>query len=61
MKEDIWSIRKMREQQKLSQTRNTYKEISNKEIKRESSEKLSKRPKGNTMTFYQRLQLFLEE
>lgn len=59
MKEE-WSIRKMREEQRKSQTRNTYKKSETFEL----NPKVQKAPKDSPSflsAFYQRVQLFLEE
>ena len=59
MKEEVWSIRKMREMQKLSQTRNTYKSLPEEEAP-VSVERTSK-DKTVYGQFLSRLQVFLEE
>jgi len=60
MKDEFWSIRKMREDQKGSQTKNTYRE---KEEGRPVVVKPAQRhiEKPLFSQFIQRLQLFLEE
>jgi hypothetical protein len=59
MKEE-WSIRKMREEQKKSQTKNTYKKSETFELKPKVQKVRENSPSVLT-SFYQRLQLFLEE
>lgn len=59
MKDEIWSIRKMREDQKLSQTRNTYK--GRVEEKPAKETKGSEEQKPFISGIFSRLQLFLEE
>ena len=59
MKDEFWSIRKMREEQKLSQTRNTYKgRVEEKPLK---ENKVIKEEKPLLSGLFSRLQLFLEE
>ncbi len=60
MKDEFWSIRKMREDQKASQTKNTYKE---KEEERSIEVKYQTRPieKPFFGQIIQKLQVFLEE
>jgi len=60
MKDEFWSIRKMREDQKGSQSRNTYKEkVEERPIVIKHVQKQKEKPSFNQ--FIQRLQLFLEE
>jgi hypothetical protein len=59
MKDEFWSIRKMREDQKLSQSRNTYKERAEEQPVRET--KVFKEQKPLMSGLFSRLQLFLEE
>jgi len=47
MKEDLWTIRKMREAQKLSTTRNTYKKFEDEEIIQERA--VSSKEKGDSL------------
>ena len=60
MKEELWSIRKMREQQKLSQSRNTYRNsdyIENEDV----IENVRKKRENVFLSIYERFQIFLEE
>lgn len=60
MKEESWSIRKMREEQKLSQSRNTYRQsvgIENEKI----VENIQVRRENVIQSLFQRFQFFLEE
>ena len=59
MKEE-WSIRKMREEQKKSLTRNTYKNSETYELN-PRVQKAAKTSPSVLASFYERLQLFLEE
>lgn len=59
MKEEFWSIRKMREDRKLSQSRNTYKGPI--EEKPTVETKVIKEPRTLMSGLFMRLQLFLEE
>lgn len=60
MKEDLWSIRKMREEQKLSQSRNTYRH--SEYVESEGLvESIQKKRENILLSIYQRFQLFLEE
>ena len=60
MKEESWSIRKMRELQKLSTTRNTYKRDDDGVIS--LNDDAQDKTDENVFTkFYQKLSLFLEE
>lgn len=67
MNEESWSIRKMREQQKLSKTRNTYKQSTVYEINKEPlKEEKQSMPLYKYLTdglngFYQKIQVILEE
>ena len=60
MKEDLWSIRRMREEQKLSQSRNTYRHSD--KVENESVvEDIQRKRESVFLSIYQRFQLFLEE
>jgi len=67
MNEESWSIRKMREEQKLSKTRNTYKQSTVYEVNKEPLEEGEQSiPRNGSLAeglkyFYQRIQLILEE
>lgn len=59
--DDTWSIRKMRDRQKLSTTRNTYK---SEDLGLNNQSSMVENEKGNEGMldrFYQKLALFLEE
>ena len=60
MKEEVWSIRKMRELQKNSSTRNTYKQSEQTEYEK-VNQVARKKEESGFGRFYQRLALFLEE
>ena len=60
MNEEIWSIRKMREDQKSSQTKNTYKR-DEEEVSQINDQSNDNEPKGSVGQFFKKLQLFLEE
>ena len=59
MKDEFWSIRKMREEQKLSQTRNTYKARVEEKPLKESPPLKEEKPLLSGL--FSRLQFFLEE
>lgn len=61
MKEDIWTIRKMREEQKLSTTRNTYKLNADKEYSPEAVEVISAKRASLFSKIGGFFMLFLEE
>jgi hypothetical protein len=60
MKDEVWSIRKMREMQKQSKTRNTYKKSEVYELSPESI-KTEKTPNKLFNTLFDGILMFLEE
>lgn len=60
MKEEIWSIRKMREDQKSSMTRNTYKR-DEEEVSRINDQFNDNEGRRIVGQLFKKLQLFLEE
>lgn len=61
MKEEAWSIRKMRKLQELSTTKNTYKRDNGDQPKVDLEQEVNMSKEGFLDRVYNKLSLFLEE